>query len=195
MPQIDLGSVVGPQGPQGNTGPQGQQGVQGIVGPNQVTAATSTTLGAAAAPVVLTGNGSKVGYKAIDSEPTANSQNLISSQAVANALNSKANYMLFSVPNGQKLTITIGGGNYLEVFGLFILTAGAAISMDACYVISGLGNRSNFHVVNTLFSSSGISLVDNGETIVISNLHGTYTMQIGLLVLIDSNGQLSFAVS
>ena len=195
MPQIDLGSVVGPQGPQGNVGPQGAQGIQGNVGPNQVTGSTSTTFGTAASPVVLTGNGSKVGYKAIDAQPTANSQNLISSQAVASALNSKANYMLFSVPNGQKLTITIGGGNYAEVFGLFILTAGAAVSMDAGYVITGLGNRSGFHVVNTLFSSSGISLVDNGETIVISNLHGTYTMQISLLVLIDSNSQLSFAVS
>ena len=32
MPQIDLGSVVGPRGEQGATGPQGEQGIQGIQG-------------------------------------------------------------------------------------------------------------------------------------------------------------------
>lgn len=82
MPQIDLGSVVGPQGPQGSTGPQGQQGVQGIAGPNQVTAATSTTFGTVSAPVLLTGNGSKVGSAAIDTELSSSSARVPSSFAV-----------------------------------------------------------------------------------------------------------------
>ena len=82
MPQIDLGSVVGPQGPQGSTGPQGQQGVQGIPGPNQVTAATSTTLGTVSAPVLLTGNGSKVGSAAINTALGESSAGIPSSSAV-----------------------------------------------------------------------------------------------------------------
>lgn len=82
MPQIDLGSVVGPAGPQGSAGPQGQQGVQGIAGPNQVTAATSTTLGTVSAPVLLTGNGSKVGSSAIDTSLDESSTGVPSSSAV-----------------------------------------------------------------------------------------------------------------
>lgn len=82
MPQIDLGSVVGPAGPQGVPGPAGAQGIQGNVGPNQVTGSTSTTLGAAAAPVLLTGNGSKVGSAAIDTALGASSVGIPSSPAV-----------------------------------------------------------------------------------------------------------------
>lgn len=77
MPVIDLGSVVGPQGPQGVPGPTGADGVQGNPGPNQVTNATSTNLNG-----VLAGNGSKVIVRAVDAEPTPDSQNLVRSGGV-----------------------------------------------------------------------------------------------------------------
>lgn len=57
MPVIDLGSVMGPPGQDG-VGSEGPQGIQGYDGPNQVTAATSTTLSG-----LLYGNGSTVGTK------------------------------------------------------------------------------------------------------------------------------------
>lgn len=193
MPQIDLGSVVGPQGAQGIQGPQGIQGVQGNPGPNQVTAATSTTLNG-----VLFGNGSKVGTKGVDSYPALDSQNLVSSHGVANALMFKASYMPWEIPSGKSLVITIGGGNYSEVFGLLIMTSGAALAQNAGYMVSGLGDRSAYHSVNTLYapqSSAAVSITDNGGTIVIANLHGSYTMRAGLCILIDSASQLSFAVS
>lgn len=86
MPVIDLGSVVGPQGPQGATGATGAQGLQGNPGPNQVTNQTSTNLIG-----VLQGASSKVSVKPVDSTPTANSTNLVSSGGVKTALDAKAN--------------------------------------------------------------------------------------------------------
>lgn len=77
MPVIDLGPVVGPQGPQGATGATGAQGIQGQPGPNQVNSATSTPLNG-----VLAGNGTSVTVKPVDSVPTANSTNLVSSGGV-----------------------------------------------------------------------------------------------------------------
>lgn len=74
MPTIDLGRVVGPQGEQGNTGPQGEQGV---AGPSLISASTQTTLTG-----VLAGDGGTVGVRAVDSTPTANSNNLVSSGGV-----------------------------------------------------------------------------------------------------------------
>ena len=81
MPVIDLGSVVGPQGPQGATGATGAQGIQGNPGPNQVTDQTSTNLNG-----VLFGNQSRVTVKPIDSDPTADSTNLVSSGGTDKAI-------------------------------------------------------------------------------------------------------------
>ena len=82
MPTIDLGSVVGPQGAQGPQGATGATGAQGAAGPNQVTAATSTTLTGA-----LVGDGSTISARTIDSTPSSShTNNLISSAAVADAI-------------------------------------------------------------------------------------------------------------
>lgn len=81
MPVIDLGSVVGPQGPQGTDGATGAQGIQGNPGPNQVTDQTSTNLNG-----VLFGNQSRVTVKPVDSDPTANSTNLVSSGGTDKAI-------------------------------------------------------------------------------------------------------------
>ena len=88
MPTIDLGSVVGPQGAQGPQGATGATGAQGAAGPNQVTAATSTTLTGA-----LVGDGSTISARTIDSTPSSShTNNLISSAAVADAINSAGNF-------------------------------------------------------------------------------------------------------
>lgn len=106
MPTIDLGQVVGPQGPQGEqgpqgaTGPQGPQGIQGVQGPTGATGATGATgpqgpagpnsvSGSTATTLtgVLSGNGSVVGTKTVDSTPdSTHTSNLITSAAVANTL-------------------------------------------------------------------------------------------------------------
>ena len=191
MPQIDLGSVVGPQGAQGIQGPQGIQGEQGIPGPNQVTAATSTTLIG-----ILYGNGSKVSARSLDSSPPLGSNKLGSSNGVANALLFKSSYMPFEIPVGKKLVITIGGGNYSEVFGLIIMTSGAALTQNACYMVSGLGDRPGYHSVNTIYAqpTPSVSITDNGGTIEVSNSHGSYTMRAGMIIVLDSAEQLSFSV-
>lgn len=105
MPQIDLGSVVGPAGPQGVPGPAGADGVQGIPGPNQVTASTSSTLGTAAAPVVLIANGSKVGSRAFDLEPTAGSSGLLTSGVIEAALATRADYSPRTLDNAGGKTV------------------------------------------------------------------------------------------
>lgn len=81
MPVIDLGSVVGPQGPQGAAGATGAQGIQGNPGPNQVTDQTSTNLNG-----VLFGSQSRVTVKPVDSDPTADSTNLVSSGGTDKAI-------------------------------------------------------------------------------------------------------------
>ena len=104
MPVIDLGSVVGPQGPQGATGATGAQGIQGNPGPNQVTDQTSTNLNG-----VLFGSQSRVTVKPVDSDPTADSTNLVSSGGVKTALDTKANQaQLAYVENGTTATNTNG---------------------------------------------------------------------------------------
>lgn len=88
MPVIDLGSVVGPAGATGATGATGPQGIQGNPGPNQVTANTSTTLDG-----ILMGNGNNVATATVDSSPsTSHASNLISSAAVADAINAAGNF-------------------------------------------------------------------------------------------------------
>lgn len=100
MPTIDLGYVIGPQGPQGATGATGATGAAGAAGPNQVTGSTSTTLNG-----VLQGNGSRVSALSSDSAPTANSNNLVRSGAVYNALQAKPN------PNLLDNWYFVGGGS------------------------------------------------------------------------------------
>lgn len=104
MPSLDLGSVVGPQGEQGATGAQGIRGEQGLPGPNQVTNSTATPLTG-----VLTGNGSVVGVTSVDSDPTADSTNLVSSGGTKAALDTKANQgQLAYVENDTTATKTNG---------------------------------------------------------------------------------------
>ncbi|MBR2894992.1 MAG: collagen-like protein [Oscillospiraceae bacterium] len=85
MPQIDLGSVVGPRGEQGATGPQGTQGIQGIQGVtgkdatiNGVNALTLTVGGAAH----MTQDGSAV-------KITAVGKNLLHNWYFANCVNQR----------------------------------------------------------------------------------------------------------
>lgn len=74
---------TGPQGPQGETGPAGPTGAtgatgpQGPAGPNEVSSSTATTLTG-----VLAGNGSAVVVKPVDSVPTTDSPNLVTSGGV-----------------------------------------------------------------------------------------------------------------
>lgn len=115
MPTIDLGSVVGPQGEQGNTGPQGEQGV---AGPSLISASTQTTLTG-----VLAGDGGTVGVRAVDSTPTANSTNLVSSGGVytkiaadvANAISSEilhfSGQAVSAATNAQICRIPASGTN------------------------------------------------------------------------------------
>jgi hypothetical protein len=81
MPVIDLGRVIGPQGPQGETGAQGIRGETGLPGPNQITISTATPLTG-----VLTGNGSAVGVMSVDNAPTEDSNNLVTSGGVYDAI-------------------------------------------------------------------------------------------------------------
>ncbi|MBQ6359045.1 MAG: hypothetical protein IJI97_08885 [Clostridia bacterium] len=100
MPVIDLGSVVGPQGPQGAAGATGAQGIQGNPGPNQVTDQTSTNLNG-----VLFGSQSKVTVKPVDSAPTADSANLVSSGGVKAALDSEV--IVVNIPAFSALPQTV----------------------------------------------------------------------------------------
>lgn len=105
MPVIDLGSVVGPQGQQGVAGATGAQGIQGNPGPNQVTDQTSTNLNG-----VLFGNQSRVAVKPVDSTPTADSTNLVSSGGTDKAI--KARMPVYGM--GENLLdnwYLVGGGS------------------------------------------------------------------------------------
>lgn len=107
MPVIDLGSVVGPQGQQGVAGATGAQGIQGNPGPNQVTNQTSTNLNG-----VLFGNQSRVAVKPVDSAPTADSTNLVSSGGTDKAI--KGRVPVFGL--GENLLDNwyfVGGGSQL----------------------------------------------------------------------------------
>jgi len=117
MPYIDLGSVVGPQGEQGATGAQGIRGEQGLPGPNQVTNSTATPLTG-----VLTGNGSVVGVTSVDSAPTDESTNLVSSGGVKTALDAKAN-------PSQIANVETGA------------TASRAYAVNECFCMGGLMYR------------------------------------------------------
>lgn len=194
MPILDLGSVVGPAGPQGVQGPTGQQGVQGSPGPNQVTAATSTTFGSANYNAVLTGNGSKVGSKPFDSEPTANSQNMLTSGAVATALEAKPTMRVFNLQAGQTLTITLPNSEYYGSYGMMLVGTGtASTQMFAAFAI-GRGNNTSNHIVQNLWTASSIAITDNGGTLTVKNNHGSWNVYVSVLIFYDS-GSLAFDVS
>lgn len=105
MPTIDLGYVIGPQGPQGNPGPTGADGVQGNPGPNQVTGSTSTTLNG-----ILQGNGSVVQAVQSDSQPVADSTNIVRSGPVFSALQKHGRKNLFDN------WYFVGGGGAINKF-------------------------------------------------------------------------------
>lgn len=100
MPQIDLGSVVGPQGPTGPQGATGATGAQGAAGPNQVSSNTSCALSG-----VLYGNNAKVTTIEVDSVATSGSSHLATSGSVVSALSCIAN------PNLLDNWYFVGGGN------------------------------------------------------------------------------------
>lgn len=113
MPVIDLGRVAIP-GPEGQKGdpftyndftPAQLEGLKGDPGPNLVTGSTNTTLNG-----VLQGNGSKVSALSSDSAPTAESNNLVRSGAIYNALSRKPN------PNLLRNWYFAGGGTGRGVF-------------------------------------------------------------------------------
>ncbi len=148
MPTIDLGSVVGPQGEQGNTGPQGEQGV---AGPSLISASTQTTLTG-----VLAGDGSTVGVRAVDSTPTANSNNLVSSGGVYTKITTDvANaYQRTCNPNLLDNWYFVGGGTGNGVFP--VNQRGQTSYSGAVYTI----DRWKMREANNSFSmdASGISL-------------------------------------
>ncbi len=82
-PKGDKGDIgaTGPQGPQGETGPAGEQGPKGDAGLNEITSATATNLNG-----ILFGNGSNVTALPVDTAPTEDSGNLVTSGGVADAL-------------------------------------------------------------------------------------------------------------
>lgn len=137
MPQIDLGSVVGPQGPQGNPGPTGADGIQGIPGPNQVTGATSCSLSG-----VLAGNGSKVIVQPMDSVPTAGSTKLVNSGNIRAALDLKADPgQLAYVEEGETSSRRHSVGEYFCRGGLLyrvtaVISSGEAFTEQNCVQVS-----------------------------------------------------------
>lgn len=194
MPIIDLGSVVGPQGPQGATGAAGAQGVQGPAGPNQVTAATSTTFGSANYNAVLIGNGSKVGSKSFDSEPTENSQNMLTSGAVFTGLEARMRIVQNRLEAGQTLTITLPQNANYGAYGIQIMCSGTAAGQHAFLIAIGRGNNTSYHVLQQIITGSLLTVTDNGGTLTITNNHGSWGVNVTTAVFFDS-APLSFAVS
>ena len=165
MPVIDLGSVVGPQGPQGATGATGAQGIQGNPGPNQVTDQTSTNLNG-----VLFGNQSRVTVKPVDSDPTADSTNLVSSGGTDKAI--KGRVPVYGLgKNLLRNAYFVGGGTGRGVFPVnqrgqtsYSSNASGAYSMDNWKVFRGTAN----------LQTTGLSLAWGGSS---SGNYGCYIRQ------------------
>lgn len=111
---------AGPQGPAGPTGPQGPAGASGVIGTTTQTALTG----------VLAGNGSTVTAKAVDSTPTANSDNLITSGAVAAIASNTKNYRFASTGTGGTYTVTFPVGT---MFLVLVSNLNAATPVSALY--------------------------------------------------------------
>lgn len=158
MPVIDLGPVVGPQGPQGATGATGAQGIQGLPGPSQVTATTSTNLTG-----VLYGNGNNVGVATVDSTPTENSTNLISSGGVAAAGANKLSLSQTAyVETGTTASRAYSAGQYLTINGVLYrvttaIASGATLTPGTNCVAVTVGGE--------LFGLWGRSWYPNGESL------------------------------
>ena len=196
MPQIDLGSVVGPQGPQGNTGPQGAQGIQGISGPNQVTGSTSTTFGATDAPVVLTGNGSKVGYKPIDSSPAANT-NLITSGGVNAALNElrgatpKQGSTTISANGSASINFGAAGASAIRFAVLIATTGNSNLSnKSSLYLVTGFGLAAANRLVTPIVAGTDITITGTDAGFRVSSSSAVYC---SFTVLIDASNSIQFA--
>lgn len=160
MPVIDLGSVVGPQGPQGATGATGAQGIQGNPGPNQVTDQTSTNLNG-----VLFGSQSRVTVKPVDSTPTADSTNLVSSGGTDKAI--KARMPVYGM-----------GKNLLDNwhFGNPVNQRGQSSYGSVGYTID------RWRIEN---STPSLNVVSNGVTFSAINVGGQFLQKIESYKLID----------
>lgn len=196
MPVIDLGQVVGPEGPRGLTGLTGSEGPEGPAGPNQITTNTSTPLGADAAPVVFTGNGSKVGSKAIDAKPTYNSQGVALSGGIFS--------MLPRVLGDSGIVgVTITAGTTWEIapaasgnqrYAALIVTVGANNEPTQASVTfiagSSNGTGGNYRRIETLVAGGAVTVAASTNGFTVSASTGLYCTVIALC---DVGHSLTFA--
>lgn len=191
MPVIDLGPVVGPQGPQGATGATGAQGIQGLPGPSQVTATTSTNLTG-----VLYGNGTSVMVRPVDSAPTTDSANLVSSGGVFSAISDAVTSVSpksFSLAAGKSLHITASSSSTL--FSLLVATNGARVVTSGLFYLSGFSQNDNYHIITPLIS--GATSIGTGKisgAITITNNHGSDTVSVIVTELHVENGTMYYTV-
>ena len=157
-PQGETGAT-GPQGPQGETGatgpqgPQGETGAAGPAGPNSISAATATTLSG-----VLAGNGATVEVKPVDAAPTANSNNLVTSDGVASAIAAvRGLAQAVEIPSNSDLNDFTSPGVYYCASGTVAATLVNTPINNAGFVLevipshsSGIPTQIVFESVSTL---------------------------------------------
>lgn len=188
MPEIDLGSVVGPVGPQGQTGARGATGAQGNPGPNEVSENTSTQLNG-----VLYGNGGNVYATAPRDNVTSGSSNLVKSSGIYAEIHSAmVQDVLFdgtaagssavdvsssssSVPVGVTLSNPVTDYRMLMLFihqgtttgsrrGAVPIIAGA-LDLQADYVVATNGNIGSVRIgVDTALAPSVINFYGTSLT-------------------------------
>ena len=154
MPDLDLGLVVGPQGPKGDdgaAGPQGPKGDDGAPGPNSISSSTATNITG-----LLAGDGSHVTAATLDSFPTANSGNPVTSGGVRSAYLpiTKAEYDLLDPPDPNVIYFIYDdqGG---DASAYSQAQTDALLAMKAPMVGKGINLLDNWYFPNAINQRNG----------------------------------------
>ena len=179
MPDLDLGLVVGPQGPKGDdgaAGPQGPKGDDGAPGPNSISLSTSTNITG-----LLAGDGSHVAVATLDSFPTANSGNPVTSGGVRSAYLpiTKAEYDLLDPPDPNVIYfITDDQGGDASVYSQ--AQTDALLAMKTPMIGKGINLLDNWYFLNPVnqrgkssYNTAGFLIdrwyISSATTVTVSN--------------------------
>ena len=103
----------------------------------------------------------------------------------------------FSIGPGQKLTISIGGGNYHGIADALIFTHSNTGTLTGGMLhFSSYDARVGFHGINTVYGNvpSDLNISSDAGGSTIENMNETYTCTLNVMLLADFYHTIAFAV-
>lgn len=104
----------------------------------------------------------------------------------------------FNIGPGQKLTISIGGGNYRGIADVLIFPHSNGGNLNGGMLhFSSFDTRVGFHGINAVYGNvpSDLSISSDAGSSTIKNMNETYSCTLNAVLLADFYHTIAFAVS